>query len=378
MTDDLSFNNNLRVGKRKLHVQTTFLSDARRITSSIFDGGQLIDKREMIVDEGIASKQVEKEVRNFHQWVVSDIEVLFSISKKVQESRHVASIKKLGQLFFEKGFYDEAIQQFNFALKVDPGAENCHYSIGQAFYKKGAYAAALEKLLVAAEKKPEYPDLHFLLAKTHWEMGHHVLAIRELEHAVALNEVYNQAFFTLALYLLKTTITDPKNPELLPPIERIKQAKKYFQKALRLSPDYDRDLMASGFEKLEERDRIGEAIQDFENADIEQTRLHKNIFTDSEFYLKFMFAGLDKDGKSLAHYIRILEKTISTHPNYADLHKSLGSAYLIESWQYFIKAIEEFRQAVKINPDFEKAQKGLRLLENDSRGFLILLRSILK
>ena len=66
------------------------------------------------------------------------------------------------------------------------------------------------------------------------------------------------------------------------------------------------------------------------------------------------------------------------NPDYADVRNNLGIAHLIQCRNLFLKALDEFRGALKINPDFKKAEKNLKLAENDGKGFLILLRAILK
>ncbi|MBN2090588.1 hypothetical protein JW964_13335, partial [candidate division KSB1 bacterium] len=99
---------------------------------------------------------------------------------------------------------------------------------------------------------------------------------------------------------------------------------------------------------------------------------------ENEFYLKFMFGGKGKDDLYIEDYIRQQLQLISDHSNYADLHNNLGIVYLIQCRNLFLKALDEFREALKINSDFKKAEKNLKLAENDGKGFLILLRAILK
>ena len=44
----------------------------------------------------------------------------------------------------------------------------------------------------------------------------------------------------------------------------------------------------------------------------------------------------------------------------------------------FLQALSEFNKALEINPAFEKALKNKKLVENDGKEFLMLLRAILK
>ena len=382
MTDEkqkeIGFNNNVRVGKRKLHVQTVYESEKKKAVASIFDGGVLIDKRETSFKDISPESDLEKEVKQFHNVVISDLEMLFFVSEKVENSKQAASIKRLGSLFLEKGFFDEAIDRFQAALKLDSEIENGHFLLGQALYRANRFEEAQEELQKAVEITPQYPDVLNLYGKTQWKLGFYPQAIAQLNAALEINPDYHQAHYTLGLVLLKSNAEVPSHTDLKPPIERIKDAENHFRKALSLSTDYNRKLMENGFEQLKLKDEANTGIEEFEKAYEPAHTVSKSLVADSEFYLKFMFASLDKENKTLDHYIRTIERSVEQYPDYADLHKSLGTVYLIRSWHFFVSAVEEYRRAIDINPDFEKALKHLKLLENDSRGFLILLRAILK
>jgi tetratricopeptide (TPR) repeat protein len=99
---------------------------------------------------------------------------------------------------------------------------------------------------------------------------------------------------------------------------------------------------------------------------------------ESEFYLKFMFGGKSRDDAFIQRYTELLRAATQDFPEFADLHNHLGLAYLIQSRNLFLHAIEEFRQALKINPDYQRAAKNLKLLENESKGFVYLLQAMLR
>jgi len=378
MTDDFGLNSEIRVGKRKLHLQTSYAAESRKVSVSVFDEGRLVDKRETILDEHARQEQVRDDVQHFHDLVHSDLELLFFVANKVRVSNQPAALKKMANLFLEKGFYEEAVEHFGLTLKSDAGQHDCYFSLSRACFQMGKYQSALENLLVALEHTPDYPDIHLLLGKTYWQMNRPILAIAAFKKAIQLNDSYHQAHFTLGLCLIQSAVRDPRQTELEPPIIRVKKGAEHLRRAMALSADYQRKVMQAGFEKLEGNKNLEAAIAEFEKAYTPPAHAAKSAIADGEFYVKFMFAGLGKDNRTLNHYIKTIEKTVAQNPHYADLHRSLGTAYLINGWHYFIKATEEFREAIKINPSFEKAKKSLKLLENDSRGFLILLRAILK
>ena len=75
---------------------------------------------------------------------------------------------------------------------------------------------------------------------------------------------------------------------------------------------------------------------------------------------------------------RRLSNAINKHPNYADLWNNLGVVHLIQCRNLFLQALNEFDKALEINPSFNKALKNKKLVENDGKEFLILLRAILR
>ncbi len=374
MDTDIGLNSDIEVANRKLHLQTSYHHDKRCASVAIFDGGVLVNKKEFAVKAPDSPKHIEKEVTQFHDLVKTDVQLLFHMAEKVDSSKHLPSITHLGHLFLERGFYDEAIQQFEYAKQIGGDEVNSDIELSKAYFFKGDYAAAAQQLQRAIEKYPDYPDLHLLLAKTYWNRQQFVEARKHFNQATALNEEYWDAHYSLACFLVESTVTHPLHPDLATPIERIKEAENNFRKAIRLNSDLNVELIESGLEKCSDPKSIEEALKLFDQA--RRSEPPGRLF-DSEFYLKFMFGQLDDNCRTLDYYIKTIENVLAQNPKYADLRHSLGVAYLLKGWQCFSKATNEFEKAVEINPAYDKAKKKLRLMQNDGRGLLILLRAIL-
>ncbi len=378
MSREIAFNSPLRAGKRKLSIQTRYDPDSRKALTSVLDGEKLVDLRENVIDGAVADELLEAEVRQFHELTVSDLDLLFCVNDKVLAGENPDSMAKLGTLFLEKGFYDEAIDTFSTVLQRDENFENIYYLLGQAWYRKGEIDQAQENLRRAAEKRPGYPDFHYLLAEVLRKSGDHRAAAESCQKALSLNADYVSAHLLLGLIWAESTLLQPSHPEMPPPIERMKESKQHLLFAMDLVNSGQRNHLEKGLEYLESRDHLEEGLAEIEKAISPSVQSHRSVVADSEFYLKFMFADLERDNRTLDSYIKTLETAISQHPDYADLHQSLGTACLLRGWHSFTHAVEAYREAVRINPDYKKAQKNLKLLENDGRGFLILLRAILK
>ena len=52
--------------------------------------------------------------------------------------------------------------------------------------------------------------------------------------------------------------------------------------------------------------------------------------------------------------------------------------HLIQCRDSFIKAMDDFETSIKINPEFEEAKNAHELIKHGKKGFLILLRAVLK
>ena len=118
MSFDVGLNSDIDVSSRKLHIQTSFVQEQQCANVTIFDGGSLVKKRSFQINESDSASHVEKEVKQYHELVKTDIELLFHMADKVRTSNHLHSIIHLGQLFLERGFYDEAVEQFEYAKTV--------------------------------------------------------------------------------------------------------------------------------------------------------------------------------------------------------------------------------------------------------------------
>ncbi len=375
---NIGLNSNLKLGEKTFHIQTSFHADTLKISTGIFDGGTVIDQRERSLDTDVPPVQYGQELKVFHEYIISDLEMLFAIAERAEASDHIPSRKSLGTLYLKKGFVDHAIDQFQYIREHTKREQHCNFELGQCFHEKGDYEKALEYLQAAVIDTNQYADLHLILADTYRTLKSYKFSINHIEKAININEQYHEAYFLYALILLESIIEVPHYSRMSSPENRLKQALDFLNKAISLSPRYDHHLLESVLELFNDSENIEQAISLMERERNKQRLWKKQQIDDSEFYLKFMFAGLDQDEQGVDHYIHSIEKMIQDHPEYADLHFSLGKAYLVKTWHFLTKSSNAIQNAVEQNPEYIKAQKTLRLLENDKKGFLNLLKTVLE
>ena len=375
--ESLGLNNDIAVAEKRLHIQTSFVADSNEMVATVFDGGQLIERKTRKLSAEKAQNDIAEDMEQFHKEVAEEIELLFSIAGRVKKIKHAISHNRMGLYFLKRNLLDEACEEFQTAIDKERDNPVFYFNLGEAYFAKQMYANAAEEYAIAVEKGPKYADFRNRLGFTLCKQGKYLEATEHLREAIRLNKKYHEAYYNLGITLIESADRDLRDSRLPPPSERLTEAAKLFRKALQLSNNsYDRDHMKQGLRFIDER-QVKSAHEEFLTAKKEENASSIQDF-ENEFYLKFLFGNLGNDEKLVSEFIDGLEALIEENPDYADLHNHLGVAYLIRGRNLLLRAKDEFKNALDINPKFEKADKNLKLVENDGRGFLILLRALLK
>lgn len=369
-------NSDVNVGKRLLHVQTSFSKSASTIVSNIFENGRVVDAREIDIPRDQVNGRLENAIKALHNEMVAEIELLFYMAEKVKHVRHANSCNKLGLVFLRKGFFEEAIVFFNIAISTDSEFADAYKNLGTCYLETEDFEQAEKFLHLALEKNNDFADIVFLFGRLFFKKQDYGKALESFEKCAAMNPSYFAAHFYISLTLLQTLQNQYNLGEPHPPESRVKIIQKHLDHACQAHKPFVNNLSMQARSALV-AGKYHEAIE-FLLLAYEQTQPEFDLTFDHEFYLKFMYGGKGKDNSFISGYIERLNSELDKRPEYADLHNNLGIAYLIMCRNLFLKALEEFRAALKINPKYKRAEKNLKLAENDGKGFLILLRALLK
>ncbi len=372
----LGLNETLSVDSRKFYIETNYLEDEKQVVGHVFEDGMLLETRERKLPPDVQEEDIQKSVKELQREIMRGIEVLFYVQKKVWRKKHAPSYNKLGVVFLQKNLISDAKKNFQEAIAIDENLIVAQKNLAIAFIKNQEFDQALKVLNGAIERKPNFPDLHnyrgiALLGKKNF-----IDSIQALETAVSLNDHYSLAHLSLGLTYLSGLVESPIHPQLLPLEERQEKCLEHLKKAAAS----DHDLKTPEFDSVIHMIRESQ----FREALDELLEIHNrqafrlDSVLENEFYLNFMFAGKSKDELAVKAYIENLKSEIAHHPRYPDLHSNLGVAYLIQCRNLFLRALEEFRRAIKLNPNYKLARKNLKLAENEGKGLLILLRALLK
>ena len=208
----------------------------------------------------------------------------------------------LGIALGKEGRAQEAIGQYEQALRLDPHLAGVHYNLGVALEQAGRESEAIEHYEQAVRLQPDYAAAHYNLANALVGLGKVPEAIEHYEKALQFEPDMAEAYYNLALALRVAG--------------RVPEAIERYREALRIKPDY--------------------------------AAAHYNLAN--------ALVGLGKVPEAIEHY----EKALQIKPDFAKAHYNLGVA--LEHTGQVPKAIEHYEQAVRISPGFVEAQNRLASL----------------
>lgn len=380
---EIGYNDNLEVAGRKFHFQTSTNSGKGKIHCEIYEDGRVLsatmvdferrrgDRRDSVED------RLKVIVESLHNEMINEIDLLFKISEKVMQIRHCSSHNKIGILFLQNNLVDDAIRHFQMAIEINPHNLEGYNNLGQAYIQSGKYQKAIDVLRQGMQKGEHFTDMlnnygFALLMDNQYEA-----ALREFKKAIKQNKGYLEAHYNIASLYLRSSLNSNDDHLLPPPSIRIQRAMEHLNQ-LKDKKIKIFDVVYDKIQKLIGLNKINEVIQLLEEH-------RKRIFLkdvsnliSTNFYLKFMYGGKGLDMETIKRFEFRLKGAIDQNGDYADLWNNLGVVHLIQCRNLFLQALNEFNRALEINPDFDKALKNKKLVENDGKEFLILLRAILK
>ncbi len=222
---------------------------------------------------------------------------------------NIEAHRNLGDLLFEHGRYKEAEEEFTKVLNIDPGYSNTQYRLGDTMYElksygeaEKAYQKAYSQVEGKKNKEKDIAQVLDHLGKTLAKLKRYGEAREKYETAISLNKYHAGAHNNLGV-LLKELGNEEKDKGRRTKL--YEDALNEFQTADKIVPHYPVPHNNAGI-VLRDLKRICEARESFENA-------------------------------------------LKEDPNFVDAHINLGIMYA-EEYSDYKKAIEEFEEAIRIDP----------------------------
>ncbi len=381
--EGFGYQDNVNIEDHTFTVHTGYDPDKGLAISEVFDEGKFIyashhhcnvrKKR----SSGIDDKYIKRVAKELHDQVIDDIRIFFYIHEKLKVLRQANPHYRLGKIFFVHNFQQEAIENFERAIQLNPKILKAYKLLALIYLKQKNYERARELLEQAHAIEPDFPDILNCLGVTYTHAGKYEKARNVLQTALKIKEDFPEANFNLGILLFLSTLQDNKDEQnvvlparVLRTFKQIREHESYVDAEWQDLFAYTSDIMTSG-----ERAKVIEALEALQLKLVSSEQM--NITMDS-FFLKFMYGGKELRQDELDKFEEIFQNEKDQFGKHADYWNELGVIHLIQCRDYFLKALKEFERATKINPKYQAALNSLGLMKHGKKGFLILLRAILK
>ncbi|MGO8835915.1 MAG: tetratricopeptide repeat protein [Limisphaerales bacterium] len=151
-----------------------------------------------------------------------DSETLFRHTLEVTENNYIAH-KTLGDALLDKGQMDEAIGQYEEAIRIRPNYDEAHNNLGSALARKHQIDGAISQYQEAIRIRPDFVSAHYNLGVALSAKGQIDEAAGQFQEAIRLKPNYADAHNSLGIAFARKHQMD--------------EAMSQFQEAIRLKPD---------------------------------------------------------------------------------------------------------------------------------------------
>lgn len=367
---NFNVNSTIRFRAKEYQLRTSNNGQQNKIVCSLFRNGEFINSKEI--------KYIEKNdgellqiIKKFHDQRKQEIERFFNLSDRLKEENNFELQNMLGLIFARNNLHLEAIREFGNIINQNPSDTWAYDNLGKALLSIKKYEASLKAFQRAITLNPKWADLYNNCGLVYLEMGMCKNAIEEFDKAIQLNPYYAEAFFNKALAYVLNQIT--KNDFDLTHNYQ-EEVTRSLEKARLINPNYQNDHYINSLNYIKS-DEPGKAFEELKIAKYRGTQFFYR-YDKYEYYLKLFIFDESNHFELIWKYIKFLQELVKKYPNHADIYNDLGLAYCMLRNYINEKAIISFKNALEINPNFEKAKRNYKLSSYEKTGSELFLKAI--
>ncbi|MFH1373826.1 MAG: tetratricopeptide repeat protein [bacterium] len=353
-------------------IQTANDIEQGSILSTVYVDGQIADKLDCPHPHGIEPEKVASLVKLTHQEQKQEIEALLQAYRRTLDDGSADTMYHLGTAFYYKRLYTEARELFTAAITLDNEHHQACNHLGLTQLALNLVPDAVQSFTVAVEKRPTYADYRNNLGEALLAHGSCDQAVRELEKAIGINMYYGDAHLNLSLVLIVLAQECRNEADLAAMISR---AGNYLEKATLIYPDYDQGLLQKGRESLETGDlqrayRVLLKMRQVKKED------HRREF--ASFFMRFLVSPEWVSEEALGERMRFLQSEITRNPGYVDLYVESAGCHWQSAAIAWQKGLQQYRQALKINPSLPTARDHLSRLQQEFENIREVLKMVVE
>jgi len=110
----------------------------------------------------------------------------------------------LGGAYGKSDRYEEAIEAYKQAIRIDPDYADAHLNLGAVYKKSGMYKEAMEAYKQAIRIDPDYANIHNGLGVAYDESGMYKEAMEAYKQALRIDPDYANAYYNLGVAYAKS------------------------------------------------------------------------------------------------------------------------------------------------------------------------------
>ena len=381
---DIGLNQNISLRNRKFHFQTATNIEDGIIRTEVFEQGRLMyaqdnryERRGSGNPEGGESR-LRQSLDQFHRSIITSLKAYFDISDILQTVDNAVSHYRLGAIFLSLHIFDKCQQHLLKCISLDPKFYSAHIALARCYFYQKNYKDSEEILQTLVKTEIPYPDLYNLLGMVMLEQKNYIQCLNHFRNAVKLNQKYKEAYFNIAAAIFKRISylrTQDKGEDVQKNLDFLNVI---LNKIDKVGNNDDRAIVAELRKAFAAKNfgKIQTLIYDYRHRLFYQRMLPEII--GYEFYLWLRYLPDRLDIEKLLYFEDKFTKTLADNDDYADMWNYLALIHLLLCREHFLKGLQNFKEATRINPQYTKAKNNLRLVENDGREFLSLIKAITK
>lgn len=380
--DNFGLHDKIKIEEREFQIHTGTILEKKRIVTEVFEKGMFLTSHQHPIklrgeSSGINYEYLNNITQKFHEHVIDEIEALYKIEEKLSHFKHPISHYHLGCLFLRRNLYGEATRQYLKCIEQDPKFLRAYNGLGISFLKSKQFEKALETFQKALDSGEKYPDLINYSGLANLFLGNYDKATSLFKEAIGINPNYFECQFNLGVALYKSALQGVKNPKAVAVPARVLIYLKQVRDLERYQQTYWQKEFTQLLELLKDNNHeiILPEIEKFQLSLVDFTSDKEKVY---EFFLRFLFGGIELTPETIDQYEPYFNFSNGSLNKYPDYWNDLGIFHLIKSRSLYLRALSQFEKAIELAPEFQEVRHYRDLIKSNEKGFMILLRAILK